>query len=559
MLVVLLSVIYISVVAFGLGLLGLAFLDRTIKYKKYEEMTILMIGIVIATVYAEIFSLFGRVYAFAHVIALLLSILGYLLNKKYIKKTISNIKSTFISKEGLVYVLFALFIAFFASRGDFHTDTNIYHAATIRIFEDYGIIKGLGNLQLHYAYNSSSLAFASLFSLKFVFGYSVHATTAFFEMICGVYAIYGLTRFRQHKLHFADSIRVAILFYILIILVRSMSPATDFSTNLMALLLIARFFDNMEGTRSTEKYALLSIFAVYVVTMKFSACLIVLIVIYPAVILIKNKKFKDIIVYLLLGVIVLAPFLIRNYILSGWLLYPFSAIDIFNPVWKIPKEYLEHDAAQIKVWGRCLYDVTLLDLPFKEWFKVWLSKSERYEIMLIYGTMFGALASFVIAIKNIITKKEYAYDYICAYIAIIACLLVWLFEAPFIRYGLAFILPMIFIPIGVLFNDSLKGMSKALITISAFVLLTCLTWYYDNYVLDMAVFLKQRAADPYYIQQKQYDNAKTEYIEINGNKLYYCAEGEINSYYYCPNTCYEGMLRRSTLIGDRIEDGFKPN
>ena len=41
--------------------------------------------------------------------------------------------------------------AYFASRGLQHTDTGIYHAQAIRWYEEYGLVKGLGNLQQHFA------------------------------------------------------------------------------------------------------------------------------------------------------------------------------------------------------------------------------------------------------------------------------------------------------------------------------------------------------------------------------------------------------------------------
>ena len=45
--------------------------------------------------------------------------------------------------------------------------------------------------------------------------------------------------------------------------------------------------------------------------------------------------------------------------------------------------------------------------------------------------------------------------------------------------------------------------------------------------------------------------------EINGNTIYFSTGEEINSYHVFPGTCYKPMLERSTLIGERIEDGFR--
>lgn len=81
--------------------------------------------------------------------------------------------------------------------------------------------------------------------------------------------------------------------------------------------------------------------------------------------------------------------------------------------------------------------------------------------------------------------------------------------------------------------------------------------YWSNYIDDAGVFIKHNLKEPYYILQKDYDDAGTAYMEISGNKIFYSVKGEINSYYSFPNTCYKFMLDRSTLIGNEIEDGFK--
>ena len=73
----------------------------------------------------------------------------------------------------------------------------------------------------------------------------------------------------------------------------------------------------------------------------------------------------------------------------------------------------------------------------------------------------------------------------------------------------------------------------------------------------VGVFMKQSLREPYYIMQKDYDEGSMESCEINGNKIYFSTGEEINSYHVFPGTCYKPMLERSTLIGDRIEDGFR--
>ena len=70
--------------------------------------------------------------------------------------------------------------------------------------------------------------------------------------------------------------------------------------------------------------------------------------------------------------------LVMEYIADGWSeaeeFEPFEAIDIFNVSWKVPLKYLLIDSYQIKVWGRCLYDVSLIDMPISQWLPIWWRK-----------------------------------------------------------------------------------------------------------------------------------------------------------------------------------------
>ena len=81
--------------------------------------------------------------------------------------------------------------------------------------------------------------------------------------------------------------------------------------------------------------------------------------------------------------------------------------------------------------------------------------------------------------------------------------------------------------------------------------------YWDQYVTDAGVFIKQRLREPYYIVQQDYDEGSMDSCEINGNTIYFSTTEEINSYHVFPGTCYKSMLDRSTLIGDKVEEGFR--
>ncbi len=575
---VIISWAYIAVVCFllGMGILGLlGFADpmgaypaacgrvsadgRKIAAGQAQPGIIyyLTAGIIAVTVYTEIFSIFGKIGALAHIILLFGALLAAVSGRKALYALWSGYKSKIFSWESFFYLCFILFIAFFASRGTFHTDTNIYHAQMIRLYEEYGLIRGMGNLQLHFGYNSSYLAFASIFSLHWLFGQSLHTTTGFVEVIMCVYAFHGLKDFKSRRSHMADMMRVGILFYTLVILTGSMSPATDYTTMYFVLFVIAAWCENAEGSRDIKVYSLLAVAAVFAATLKFSACVLVLIAIYPAVFLVKERRFKEIGCCLGCGLLVMVPFLVRNFLISGWLLYPFNGIDLFSVEWKVPEEYLLVDADQIKVWGRCLYDVKKIHWPISKWLPVWWEGQERYEQMLLGAALLGSFLLFVQLVRRLIKREKLRWDIAALIAAVYACLGVWFFMAPFIRYGLAFLLALPMLATGLYLSEEKKGFYSILTGGLVFCIVVSVSPYWDHYITDAGVFIKHNLDEPYYLFQKDYDRTETGVEEINGNPVYYPLAGEVNSYHVFPGTCYKIMLDRTTLMGEDIRDGFK--
>lgn len=253
----------------------------------------------------------------------------------------------------------------------------------------------------------------------------------------------------------------------------------------------------------------------------------------------------------------LLPFFIRNYLISGWLLYPFDGIDLFNPVWKIPEEYLLVDAGQIKVWGRCLYDIAKIDLPVTQWFPIWWEHQFRYEQMFLGAVVLAAVLQGIVLLVKLAQKQRISFPLAALHLAIWGNLAVWFFMAPFIRYGLAFLFAVIMMAVGECISIRRKGFISIVTGGLLFCILVSVSPYWDQYITDAGVFVKHTLREPYYILQKDYDGGNMESREINGNRIYVSTEGEVNSYHVFPGTCYEHMLERSTLIGDEIRDGFR--
>lgn len=520
-------------------------------------------GVIAITVYAETVSLFGAVGQIAHLLLLGLAVFFAFWCRTTIKKIVGKTLRILFSWDGVLYLCLILLTALFASRGLQHTDTGIYHAQMIHWYEDYGVVKGLGNLQQHFAYNSSSLAYAAVFSMKWLVGQSLHGTNGFLQAFLVVWAVRGLRGFWRRKNHLADGCRFAILVYALVVSERIMSPATDFSSMYLVLWVVCIWADLLTGDKNAESmqihgYAFLSVAAVFVATCKLSAGCLVILAIYPFVKLLRRRQWKSIFIYIFCGVLVLAPWLIRNVLISGWLLYPFTALDLFHVDWKIPAEYVQHDSDQIKVWGRCLYDVARIDESPLFWFPVWWAEKRREEMMLLIGNVI-ALAGLALGggYTVFVRREKLPWDKMMLYVAILCSIAGWFLTAPFIRYGLAFLLLLPCMVIGEWIRPIRMGPVRILSGFGCVGVFLCLGMFWDYYVLFNLVWIKQNMGSRYYMVQQDYDLPEVYPYEIEGGlTVYIPKQGENISYYAFPGDAYQSMAERVKMRGENIRDGF---
>ena len=564
MLVAILSWIYIFCVSLSIGILVNRAFSKIIPVPDDKRLGItglVTTGLVSLTVYAETFSIFYKVGAVCHIIMLIAAIAGGYFFRKDIAALIKDFRSGLSRNKLILFVLIILAAAFFSSRGNFHTDTGIYHAQAIRLLEEYGCLKGLGNLQLHYAYNSAYLPLCALFTMSFIMPTALHTMTGFFMLIFTCYAVDGLMSFKDHRRHGGDFARIAILIYSLTNVTGLQSPATDYGTMFLVLYILCAFICYAEEKESNDKtdaisfYGFLAVLSIFSVSMKLSASIMVVLAVVPFVYLCQKKMWKELGFFILVGFLSFLPYMVRNVILSGWLFYPVSAIDLFNVVWKIPVEYMKHDSDQIIVWGRCLYDVTKVDEGISYWLPIWWEKQQHYEKMLIYSQIVGGfllLLGWGIKLK----KKTLDFSVVIFYLTVILNIMMWFVTAPFIRYGLAFLLILPLCAMGDVVEEMLSGRNLLLFGICLIIAINFGSWI-DNYFTGDFVFTKHYLTAGYYVMPVPFQDSEMTPVDMNGQTVYVAGIDEVSSYYVYPGSCYDQMVFRTELIGSTIEEGFK--
>lgn len=568
MVVVLLSYVYIFLMCLIAGVAIRKALSRFIPIPSEERIGITGIvttGLVTITVYAECFSIFYKVGAVCHALMLIILTIGAYKYRKEVSVLLTGVRKRFRSKEGVVCLIIVLISAFYASRGNFHRDTGIYHAQAIRIIEEYGIIKGLGNFQLHFAYNSSYLALCALFTLSFVLPFALHTMTGFIMALFTCYAACGLMKWTSRVSHTADMARLAIIIYGITVLEYLQSPATDYGAMYMVLYImcawITQAVEKKDDSEDIPVYGYLAVLSIFTVSMKLSAAALVVLAVLPFILLVKKKMAKETVSFILIGFLSFLPYLVRNVIISGWILYPAEAIDLFNVVWKVPAEYMKFDADQIKVWGRELQDTMSVEegitVGISDWLPIWWEKKRFYEKLLLVFQVAGAGAVLLNLFIRKVRKKIRA-DVAMFYIAVFINIAMWFFTAPFIRYGLAFLMLLPICAAMDLAENIFKGKTFLRFVMVAIAVVCFGNWTARYLKVDKERFV-EHAKDGYYVTPIPFPDSETEEVNMNGVIVYNTVheDEEVNSYYNCPSSCYSDMMNRSEPIGTTLKEGFK--
>lgn len=564
--------LYMIVTTFLLGYGILTGVTYLYPYRIKKWSSYLICGLAGATVYAQFFSIFAPVGPLAN---LLLSgvclLIAYFCRKKLYDEFRKIIHWQIKGKVFLVLFLFLLY-AYGTSRGIIHYDTGLYHAQSIRWIEEYGVVKGLGNLHCRLAYNSASFALSALYSMVFVGGQSYHCAAGFLALILATVCLEFIDIFKRKYVKPSDFARVMGIYYLVNIFDEMISPASDYFMVLTAFYIIIRFMDLLEAEEvEVCPYAMLCVLGVFLMTIKLSAALIILLVIKPAVMLVKDKRWKEIALFISMGVLAAAPFLIRNVLLSGWLVYPFTSIDFFALDWKIPKGIAAYDAKEIQVWGRGYSDVTAYDMPIWKWLPTWFAGIGGMDKLFIPAA-FVSVIVFIIRIAGIFvtkvarnTERVYAkkemkcsrsdvWDKLLVEGVLSLSFIFWIVTSPLIRYGCVYV----YLTPAVVLGDVLAELFDIADgeNIRKYIRGVCIAVIGIFILYKMAALGKELTTayvNDYWICQKDYDNYETLSYEIDGVTFYYPAEGDRTGYESFPSSPTKAQIR---LRGDGIKDGF---
>ena len=432
-------------------------------------------------------------------------------------------------------------------------DMNLYHKQYMQWTSEYRIIPGLGNLHGRLAFNSSFLLLTTLFyNFK-----SVFILFPINEMIALLVLVAVFRNWNKRE----DSTNVICLLlyfsYIFLFGDSITSSSTDFGCNLLILYLFLYVRDKYQDINIFDIFYVFAI-SLFCATLKLS-CVIILLL--PLFLIIKYSKIvfssKNIFILLIIGIIIIVPWVIRFVILSGYLIYPFDAIDIFNFDWKIPIDNVTREKHTTYWWARnnhMRFD-EVMQMDFIQWFPIWFQKL-NLSTKIIFSS--ALLSPITLLILSYFRSRISGFLFVATGIGFVGTLYL-ITTAPDLRFASSFVLVASLTPwIAIIKLTNWIGKISIIVIYISFFVLSLFSIHilnkklcFYNIFTDKNVLLLTVRPWEYYTTT---NNIKYNSLHVDGRVYYYPLNDDRCFDHELPCTPYPNPNLH--FRGDRIEDGF---
>lgn len=466
MLLVALNWMYVIAVIYlyGAALISLFRKVFSVHFEKPLHFTVVCItGMAVTTFLVTTLCLFIPVGLLVHGIVLIPAVLFVVKNKEKIRADWRYYRAAIKEVNWLykaVFVCFFLVIGFISASSTAHFDEGLYYAQSMKWLQEYGTVPGLANINHRFGFNSSWLILQSFFGLPFFGMKAFNELNGLLYLLLLIYWLQGIIAIIKGDRQFLSFLQA---FFFL--------PALGlyFGTNSETLL----FNENLIGSSSTDVPAcfitwftfllflkkvpdtglmkvnkmVVGIMACYLISIKLSTIPVLLLALFCWWKLIRQRAFRGAALLTISGILFLIPWLVRNVMVSGYLLFPFHKLDLFQVDWKLSSGRVRDIEVILKKWAinsenGQLHNLPSLDLSF--WLPDWFARQpfivEGMLVLVMAVTVSGLAYILYQLFRSGLSFLHKSNDYIIFFITALAGIVMWLLKAPDPRFGLGFIL-----------------------------------------------------------------------------------------------------------------------
>lgn len=524
-----------------------------------EIIIVFYIGFIFCYIVASVFSFFIPIGWIAFILIIIPASL-ILIKKSLIKSLLDSFNLIVSFTNPLIFftVLIALllFSLWLTSGPINNSDTYIYHAQSIHWIESYPAIKGLENFFNRLAYNSGWFVQNALFSFSFFGERSFHVLNGLLVFSVSMFFILEFIQTSKRNQIELPQIWGMLIIPLGIISIGSQAsaPSTDMPVAYLSWLAGYVAMREKQQDNLFPSIFIITGLIVFAFTIKISIAPLFLIPLLMVLFYRKSIKLNNLIKLFIWGSLILTPWMIRNVIISGYIIYPSTSTAV--PVdWKMPESLVRDDEHRIRAWG--FYERgsanEVMEKPFLDRIKFWFFNLTINQKMMVVVSLFSPIVLTIILLFSFLKNElKFSKDIFISILGFFAGFLFWIFVSPNLRFGYVYLLFLfgICLAAGInlalsLFKFSIKNLNIAGVFGLALILIFLL---FRSFNLNE---LKSR-----YLLPLDYNRLPTSPCKIDRGKVtILCADlyGECG---YYPFPCHAWGNESVRMYSEKISDGF---
>jgi len=555
MLQTLLLVAFTSLVTLILGL------NLTLFYKKSSPVIVdgeqlvlaFFSGLTLLAIISSWISLFSPLSFWILSPAVIAALLNLLYRRKLLQWKI-HFPVREYKFEFLVFLVVCILFIQLGSLSPYMPDTRTYHLQIVSWYQQFKTVPGIVNLFPRYGFYSNWFHLVSSFSFspnQSNLHYLNTALSIWFTFFLFI-RIATHRRKADHRHHFFALLYTLALLFMFIgwNLLRGSCQSMNYDLIVISLILYIFFTISENRVLKTETPIDIRLLIILAASIPFYKPTGAFSLIALFIFLVQTKQLQKQLRYIIAVFVVLGvPYLVKNYIQSGYLFFPFPIFDIFSPDWKLPEQVLARFNEFITLSNQYIYE-SVPDYAWQhsssEWLDTWFFKLATYDkILLILAFSTSPLLLFYKTFKR--NSLEQLYPYLLIFIPVS---ILWFIKGPDPRYLYGYIIFNTFVLLSIILLPIIKRVSATSFSKLAFLCILLFSAYkITNY---KGLLLKALGPETVSFTTTTIGNTSAVIPDINKKtRMLHCDK--------LPIPCIFQSNPYLQMRGESIESGFRMN
>lgn len=405
MVLIVVSWIYIVFTTITIGF----YTNKLLKLNNRSLIVNSIIGLFVVTILATVWALFGRLHCEFHIF--LLCITSYLFHK--FKKQIclsflvflKEISKLEVHLKIITSTVTVLIIAQCASI-PYVLDNESYYIQSIKWINEYGLVKGLGNLHLFLAQTSGWHILQSALNFSFLYD-NFNDISGYCLLLGNIFSILKLNEYYKKKE--IETLVIGLLplgnlFFFQFI----SAPSPDIAIYILSYIIFYLFLKHYRNL-TIEHFNLIVIFVLFSIFIKTTA---IILLSFPILLLLTNfkKLINKLFPSILVSLVILMLFILKNSIVSGYPFFPILNFNFLKTDYQIPEIIAKYYFQQTKLYGFFITASEYDKLSFWELCMHWLSLPKLHGLFNKWSVILLLLIPFLI--HKFCNKKEFWFLYV---------------------------------------------------------------------------------------------------------------------------------------------------